>query len=232
MSFKLPCLKPSTATGTLRSLLGADVPLFTWSELSEKEDPIVQGTFGSVFVAKTGDRDDQKVVVKKILSKDNYEQRLFLKEARILMGIEHRHVVRMKAACVDPCAIMLEYLYFDFAPFGASDKVSSLEDFLLFTESSGILEQFSFQQKIALDSSRGLAHLHHLGIVHRDIKPANILVSNAHYRDLSENAIQELFRVEPITCKLADFGESRSAANGNKTCKDHYKEPVGHKGRT
>ena len=113
---------------------------------------------------------------------------------------------------------MLEYLYFDFAPFGASEKVSSLEDFLLFTESSGILEQFSFQQKIAVDSSRVLAHLHHLGIVHRDIKPANILVSNAHYRDLSENAIQELFRVEPITCKLADFGESRSAANGNKTC--------------
>ena len=46
------------------------------------------------------------------------------------------------------------------------------------------------------------------------IKPANVLVSNQHYCSLSnKNDLQELFEAQPIVCKLADFGESRSAVN-------------------
>ena len=37
--------------------LGPDFPVFNWSELLEKEDPIGRGTFGSVFVAKRGSLD-------------------------------------------------------------------------------------------------------------------------------------------------------------------------------
>ena len=31
---------------------------------------------------------------------------------------------------MQPCAMMLEYLFFDFAPFGGSEIVSSLDQFL------------------------------------------------------------------------------------------------------
>ena len=109
---------------------------------------------------------------------------------------------------------MLEYVYFDFEPFGRSGRVSSLDEFLGFVESREVGDKFPFQYEIAEDMCRGLAHLHELGIVHCDIKPANVLVSNQHYCSLSnKNDLLELFEVQPIVCKQADFGESPSAVN-------------------
>ena len=115
MAFKLPSLEKSKPN-PLPSVLGDNFPLFSWNELFEKEDPIGRGSFGSVFVAKRGNQKGEKVVVKKLLNEENYEQRLFLKEASILQKIKHDHVVQLIAACVKPCAIMLEYVYFDFEP--------------------------------------------------------------------------------------------------------------------
>lgn len=104
---------------------------------------------------------------------------------------------------------MLEYVCFDFTPFGVSEIVHSLEDFLLFIERKGIVHKFPLQHKIVEDVSRGVAHLHKQGIVHRDIKPANVLVSNQHYSTFTDKEVlQQLFKTQPIVCKLADFGES------------------------
>ena len=36
-----------------------------------------------------------------------------------LMGLKSEHIVRFQAVCMEPCAMMLEYLFFDFAPFGS-----------------------------------------------------------------------------------------------------------------
>lgn len=177
MAFGFPIVEQSKeSSDPLQNILGTDFLLFKWNDLTDKEDPIGRGTFGSVFVANR-QGSSKKIVVKKILSKDHYEQCLFLKEAKILRSINNEHV-RLKAACVNPCAIMLEYVCFDFTPFGVSEIVHSLEDFLLFIERKGIVHKFSLQHKIVEDVSRGVAHLHKQGIVHRDIKPANVLVSN------------------------------------------------------
>ena len=46
------------------------------------------------------------------------------------MAFDSEHIVKFKAACMEPCAIMLEYLFFDFAPFGGSGIVSSLDRLL------------------------------------------------------------------------------------------------------
>ena len=94
--------------------------------MQEKEEAIGRGSLGLVFVAKA---NREMVVVKKLLSEDEQEQGLFLKEANILHGITSKHVVKFKAACTNPCAMILEYLFFDFDPFGGSDKVSSLDKF-------------------------------------------------------------------------------------------------------
>lgn len=103
---------------------------------------------------------------------------------------------------------------FDFRHFIVSEVVHSLEDFLLFTERKGIVHKFPFQHKIVEDVTRGVAHLHNKGIVHRDVKPANVLVSNQHYSTTTEKEVLcQLFGAQPIICKLADFGESRSAVN-------------------
>ena len=117
------------------------------------------------LVARNG--RGEKVVIKKLLSEDDQEKRLFIKEAKILHGIDSEHIVKFKAACMEPCAIMLEYLFFDFAPFGGSAIVSSLDRLLQHLHMNEAIDQFPFQEKIALETAAGLAHLHDLGIVHR-----------------------------------------------------------------
>ena len=64
--------------------------------------------------------------------------------------------------------------------------------------------------KISSDTTKVVQYIHSGNIVHRDIKPANILVSNMHYNnytDVLETA--NIFKTEPITCKLGDLGETR-----------------------
>ena len=46
--------------------------------------------------------------------------------ARILKSIRNKHIVVMKTVCENPLAMMLEYVFFDFARFGLEDRVSSL----------------------------------------------------------------------------------------------------------
>ena len=93
----------------------------------DKEEAIGRGSYGLVFVARS---NSEKVVIKKLLGEDEKEKRLFLKEAKILHEIKSEDNVKFKAVCMEPCAMMLEYLFFDFAPFGGSEIVSSLDQFL------------------------------------------------------------------------------------------------------
>ena len=46
--------------------------------------------------------------------------------ARILKSIRNKHIVVMKTVCENPLAMMLEYVFFDFAPFGLEGRVSCL----------------------------------------------------------------------------------------------------------
>ena len=127
------------------------IPRFSWDEIFDKEE-IGQGRFGCVFSAKR--RDGESIVVKKLIRQHDREKRLFVKKARILNSLHYKHIVETKAVCESPLAMMLEYLYFDFTPFGLEGRVSSLQEYFDYTcAKEEVLSSFACSHsKIAEDT--------------------------------------------------------------------------------
>ena len=192
--------------------LNVNVPTFKWDEFTRKEELGI-GSFGSVYCGKYEKREEP-VTVKVLRVQNRESKRLFVKEARLLHNLKgHKNIATFLAFCVEPHAIMMEYLYFDFGLFGVDKKVSSMNELLHFIDDHlDFTTLKSFQPKIARDIADGLCYLHEQGVVHRDLKPDNILVTNQHYLFVNEEKPRaELFANNPVTCKLADFGESRAS---------------------
>ena len=210
--FKLPQL---ILRGSPGSEIAEEIPRFKCSDLPVKQR-IGQGSFGDVYTTEyksAGDTKCQTVVVKKMLQVlDQEEKKLFYKEIRLLNDLYHPNIVRLKGVSVQPLAMMLEYMYFDFKHFGHDDlRVHSLADFLPQIDEFNCEGLFDLLNHAAKEIIHGLAHLHSKGIAHRDLKPANVLISNQHYCALSdEYEISRQFESRPVACKLTDFGESRS----------------------
>ena len=92
MAFKLPFLKGKCNSDGSLDCHG--LPLFAWKQLRDKEEAIGRGYYGLIFVSRN---NSEKVVIKKLLGEDEKEKRLFLKGAKILLGIKSEHI----ATCPD-----------------------------------------------------------------------------------------------------------------------------------
>ncbi|XP_044175083.1 probable cyclin-dependent kinase 8 [Acropora millepora] len=201
--------------GSPGSEIAEEIPLFKCSELPVKRR-IGHGSFGDVYTTEyksSGDTKCHTVVIKRMLQVlDQEEKKLFYKEIRLLNDLHHPNIVRLKGVSLQPLAMMLEYMYFDFKHFGQDGlHVHSLADFLPRIDEFNCEGLFELLNHAAKEIVNGLAHLHSKGIAHRDLKPANILISNQHYCTLSdENEIARQFECRPVACKVTDFGESRS----------------------
>ena len=187
------------------------IPQFKWGDATIV-DELASGAFGSVYLAN---HFSKVVVIKKLRELDQESKKTFLKEASLLQQLrekQNRTIAEFFGLCTDPYAIMMEYVYFDFNPFGIDKKVSSLRDLLVFIDEQQLADTFSnFQVRIAQDIAHGLAFLHDNDIAHRDLKPDNILVANEYYAQLTnEDERCKIFSECPIKAKLADFGESRA----------------------
>ena len=89
-----------------------------------------------------------------------------MKEARILRDLQHPNIVNFKGICTTPVALILEYAYFDFTPFGMNAKVSSLSGFLATLndyDCAGFDDPRIFLG-ICKDIATGLQYLHHKNV--------------------------------------------------------------------
>ena len=197
--FKLPqLLRRSTET--------VNIPQFDLNKLVVKEI-IGQGSFSNVFTAMFKAPGSETVVVKEMINVLNQEGRkLFSKEVAILHGLNHTNVVKFKAVCYKPQAMMLESIYFDFKLFSQDIRVSALSDFLLEIDDANCEGFHDLVHHAAKEIIQGLDYLHSNGIAHRDLKSANILVSNQHYSSLcaEDSEFELMYQSRPVACKLTD----------------------------
>ena len=100
----------------------------------------------------------------------------------------HDNVVAALAVVTDS-ANALRAVYYEFCDFTLSKH---------WKDRQGILTD-ALTRRLLHDLLRGLAHMHHHGIIHRDIKPANLML-----RVLPDSAMR---------LKIADFGWNRAVVN-------------------
>ncbi|XP_063954964.1 serine/threonine-protein kinase 4 homolog B-like [Lytechinus pictus] len=205
MAFKLPKLPgPSKSK---HYAFDKNITVVKWEELDALH-VIGRGQFGEVSKVTYQKQD---IVMKRLLSEQEEDRRCYMKEVNIMSHLSHPNLIDIKAVCPEKCAILMEYMAFDFEVLGTKDVVSSLSEFLNLLDRTDTVDYFDFFPLVGQKVTEGLKYLHENGIAHRDLKPGNILVSNQHYcHSHDKQEIESIYRTDPILIKLCDFGESRS----------------------
>eukprot|EP00112_Aurelia_sp_Birch-Aquarium-sp1_P020999 Seg5543.1 transcript_id=Seg5543.1/GoldUCD/mRNA.D3Y31 product="Mitogen-activated protein kinase kinase kinase 13-B" protein_id=Seg5543.1/GoldUCD/D3Y31 len=199
--FKFPQLSKVPKKKSEEVAVYRNLPCFNWNHL-ENITFIGAGGYGKVF--KAGYKNS--VVVAKQLK--GADESALIKEARFHHQLSHENIVNFISICPSRKALMLEYICFDFGPFGLDAQISSLQELLEVLGKANCKGFEHFAPCIASEVVSGLLYLHDHGVAHRDLKPGNVLVTNAHLIKLPASEMQAEWKRRPCIAKLTDFGES------------------------
>lgn len=209
-----PQLPPSTAASSTHSARQAESFILA-TNLSESSfnqgyyarffkelERLGRGAGGSVFHCQhmLDGIELGAYAVKKVPIGDDHEWlNRMLKEVHILENLRHSNIIEYKHAWLEyhqptkfgptvPCLFILMQLA----------NSGNLEDFMACNSDLNII------CSLFLQICRGLAHLHHCGILHRDLKPSNILI-HTHRNELTYTAL------------ITDFGEANDSPGSLST---------------
>lgn len=131
------------------------------------------GGFGIVYKARLA--NGWTVAIKKLVQNGAQGAREFQAEMETLGMIQHENLVSLLGYCCNDEEMLLVYEYF---------MNGSLDDWLYESEEKAAKLDWPLRLRIALETARGLAFLHHQCIhliIHRDMKSSNILL-NEHFK--------------------------------------------------
>ena len=143
---------------------------------------IGQGGMAAVFLGERSGKDFRQQAAVKLLRRGLYselEQRLFLRERRVLAALDHANIARLIDGGVTQAGIpYLVMEYVDGVPITRYAQTHAVD--------------MRARLELFLTVCRAVAAAHRSLIVHRDIKPSNILVSNEGVVKLLDFGIAKL----------------------------------------
>jgi serine/threonine-protein kinase len=152
---------------------GGTRPRLTRYELGEM---IGEGGVGRVFAAK--DKTDGSEVALKVLkpelASDEVQTERFIREARLLMSLEHDHLVKGLRIAKEGNTI---FFAMEKLPGRCLQDVLADDDFGLSVEGAGGRLDEETALQVVVDIAGALQALHEQGLVHRDVKPGNVIWS-------------------------------------------------------
>ena len=152
---------------------GGTRPRLTRYDLGEL---IGEGGVGRVFAAK--DKTDGAEVALKVLKPelagDAIQAERFVREARLLMSLEHDHLVRGLRIAKEGATI---FFAMERLPGRCLQDVLADDDMGLPVDGGGGRLDEEVALQIVVDIAGALATLHARGLVHRDVKPGNVIWS-------------------------------------------------------
>lgn len=145
-----------------------DINLPLWDVDEFLLEQLNEGYYGTVYKA-THCTSEEVFVLKELKEEEEDSRAMFLDEIQMLSKLRHPNVIKCKGVIFHEGHIsyLTEYI-----------EGGTLQELL--TDHEALQLPWETYLNITLDVARGMAYLHHKGIIHRDLNSKNILVREVY----------------------------------------------------
>ncbi|XP_025681307.1 receptor-like serine/threonine-protein kinase SD1-8 [Arachis hypogaea] len=176
-----------------------ELPLFDCDTLTmatnnfSQDNKLGEGGFGSVYMGRL--IEGRKIAVKRLSKNSGQGIEEFKNEAKLIVKLQHRNLVRLLGCCIENDEKMLVYEYME---------NRGLDSILFDNSESRVLLDWERRFNIIYGIARGLLYLHQdsrFRIIHRDLKISNILLDSEMIPKISDFGMARIFDKDQTQAK-------------------------------